>query len=89
MIRFIFASALACVLVIAPVAVRSASAQTAAPQATSTDRYVTVNGSRLHYLDWGAPTKPAMILIHGIARHAHTFDHIAPDFARDYHVVAY
>src|SRR5436190_17624620 len=53
-----------------------------------TDRFVTVNGLRIHYLEWGAATKPAMILLHGIAKHAHTFDHIAADFARDYHVLA-
>lgn len=58
------------------------------PATTSTDRYLTVNGLRLHYLDWGDSAKPAMILIHGIARHAHTFDHIAPEFARDYRVIA-
>jgi len=52
------------------------------------DRFITVNGLRLHYLDRGDPSKPAMILIHGIARHAHTFDHIAPVFARDYRVIA-
>ena len=57
-------------------------------QTTYADRYLTANGLRLHYLDWGDPAKPAMILIHGIARHAHTFDHIAPDFARDYRVIA-
>jgi pimeloyl-ACP methyl ester carboxylesterase len=54
----------------------------------STDREVTANGLRLHYLEWGDAAKPAMILLHGIARHAHTFDHIAPVFARDYHVLA-
>jgi pimeloyl-ACP methyl ester carboxylesterase len=53
-----------------------------------TDRFVTANGLRLHYLEWGDPAKPPMILLHGIARHAHTFDHIAPAFARDHHVVA-
>jgi pimeloyl-ACP methyl ester carboxylesterase len=52
------------------------------------DRYVTVNGLQLHYLEWGDPAKPPMILLHGIARHAHTFDHIAPHFARNYHVLA-
>jgi pimeloyl-ACP methyl ester carboxylesterase len=52
------------------------------------DRFVTVNGLRLHYLEWGDPAKPPMILLHGIARHAHTFDHIAPVFARDRHVLA-
>jgi esterase len=65
-----------------------ATAQTSSAPATYTDRYVTVNGLRLHYLEWGVATKPAMILLHGIAKHAHTFDHIADDFARDYHVLA-
>jgi len=52
------------------------------------DRYAVVNGLRLHYLEWGSPTKPTMILMHGIARHAHTFDHVVPELTRDYHVVA-
>src|SRR5262249_43940956 len=52
------------------------------------DRYATVGGLRLHYLDWGNPSRPPMILLHGIARHAHTFDHIAADYARDHHVIA-
>lgn len=64
----------------------AATAQTAA--ARYTDRYVTVNGLRLHYLEWGVATKPALILLHGISRHAHTFDHLAPGLARDYHVLA-
>jgi pimeloyl-ACP methyl ester carboxylesterase len=57
-------------------------------QAQYADRFVTVDGLRLHYLEWGDSTKPAMILLHGIARHAHTFDHIVPDLARDYRVLA-
>ena len=52
------------------------------------DRTVTVNGLRLHYLDWGGADKPAMVVIHGIERHAHTFDHIVPQFTRDYRVIA-
>jgi pimeloyl-ACP methyl ester carboxylesterase len=62
--------------------------QAGATPAAYVNRSVTVNGLRIHYLDWGNATKPPMILIHGIARHAHTFDHIAPHFARDYHVLA-
>jgi pimeloyl-ACP methyl ester carboxylesterase len=58
------------------------------PAAAYTDKFATVNGLRLHYLDWGNPRKPPLILIHGIARHAHTFDQIAPHFSRDYHVIA-
>jgi len=52
------------------------------------DRFLTVNGLRIHYLDWGAPEKPPLIMLHGIGRVAHTFDHIAPHFASKYHVMA-
>jgi len=62
-------------------------AQAPAP-AAYVDKYANVNGLRLHYLDWGSPEKPPMILLHGIARHAHTFDHLAPHFARNFHVLA-
>jgi pimeloyl-ACP methyl ester carboxylesterase len=52
------------------------------------DRFVTVDGLRIHYLDWGAPEKPPLIMLHGIGRVAHTFDHIAPHFVSRYHVMA-
>jgi pimeloyl-ACP methyl ester carboxylesterase len=54
----------------------------------ATDRFVTVNGLRLHYLEQGTADKPALILVHGNERHAHTFDHIVPEFARDYRIIA-
>ena len=59
-----------------------------AAQAPYQDRFVTVNGLRLHYLDWGAEGKQPFIMLHGIGRIAHTFDHIAPRFNKDYHVIA-
>jgi pimeloyl-ACP methyl ester carboxylesterase len=52
------------------------------------DRFVAVNGLRIHYLDWGSPEKQPLIMLHGIGRVAHTFDHIAPHFAANYHVMA-
>jgi esterase len=52
------------------------------------DKYIEVNGIRLHYLDWGANGKQPFIMLHGISRIAHQFDHIAPLFNRDYHVMA-
>jgi len=55
--------------------------------AAPSDRFLTVNGLRLHLVDWGG-TGPPLILLHGIARHAHTFDHIAPELGRKYHVLA-
>ncbi len=67
-------------------ALEEKTAKTAKPP--HADRYATVGGLRLHYLEWGESSRPAMILLHGIARHAHTFDHIAPEFARDHRVIA-
>jgi esterase len=52
------------------------------------DRFLTVDGLRIHYLDWGSSEKPPLIMLHGIGRIAHTFDHIAPHFASKYHVMA-
>ena len=59
-----------------------------ASHAQPVDRNVTVNGIRIHYLDWGTMGKQPLILLHGIARVAHTFDHLAPHFTANYHVIA-
>src|SRR3954470_5605496 len=59
-----------------------------AAQPAYQDRFVTVNGIRLHYLDWGSPDKPPFIMLHGISRVAHQFDHLAPAFALNHHVIA-
>jgi pimeloyl-ACP methyl ester carboxylesterase len=47
-----------------------------------------VNGLQLHTLEWGTAGKQPLIFLHGIARVAHNFDHIAPHFAAEYHAVA-
>jgi pimeloyl-ACP methyl ester carboxylesterase len=52
------------------------------------DRFVTVNGLRIHYLEWGSQDRQPLIMLHGIGRVAHTFDHIASHFASRYHVIA-
>src|SRR5471032_1391658 len=52
------------------------------------DRDVTVNGLRIHYLEWGTSGKQPLILLHGIARVAHTFDHLAPHFSQNHRVFA-
>jgi pimeloyl-ACP methyl ester carboxylesterase len=59
-----------------------------APKAQPADRFVSVNGLRIHYLDWGAADKPPLIMLHGIGRVAHTFDHIAAHFTSNRHVMA-
>src|SRR5579864_200881 len=66
------------------------SAGLGAQNATSgyQDRFVTVNGLRIHYLDWGGEGKTPFLMLHGIGRVAHSFDHIAPQFRDNYHVIA-
>jgi hypothetical protein len=52
------------------------------------DSFVTVNGLRIHYVDWGNPRATPLILIHGLDRVARTFDHLVPHFTARYHVIA-
>lgn len=52
------------------------------------DRFITANGLRIHYLDWGIGDREPLVLLHGIARVAHTFDHLAPHFTPSHHVIA-
>ncbi len=41
------------------------------------DRFVTVNGLRLRYRDWGGRGRP-LLALHGSAAHAHWWDPVAP-----------
>ena len=68
-------------------AVTMAQAPLVAPHSKPSSRFIVVNDLRLHYVDWGG-FGPPLILVHGLDRHAHTFDHIAPHFASRYRVIA-
>jgi esterase len=63
-------------------------APTGSPPRSFDDRVIEANGLSLHYLDWGTQGRQPFIMLHGISRTAHSFDHIAPHFNRDYHVIA-
>lgn len=52
------------------------------------DCYVTANGLRLHYLDWGNEAAPPLLLLHGGMQTAHTWDFFAASVCDRYHVVA-
>jgi pimeloyl-ACP methyl ester carboxylesterase len=52
------------------------------------DRTVEVAGCFIHYLRWGAPEQPGLVLVHGGAAHAHWWSFIAPQLAHDYQVLA-
>lgn len=53
-----------------------------------TDHWVTLNGIRFHYLDWGNPELPHMVLLHGGSLTAHTWDMAALLLRDRYHLVA-
>jgi pimeloyl-ACP methyl ester carboxylesterase len=55
---------------------------------TARDGFVELNGLRLHYLDHGSAGKPPLLLLHGMAMHAHTFDDNALAWNDAFHVVA-
>lgn len=43
---------------------------------------------RLHYVDWGNPGAPPLILQHGGRDHCRSWDWVAEELARDWHVIA-
>jgi pimeloyl-ACP methyl ester carboxylesterase len=43
---------------------------------------------RLNYVDWGNPSAPPMILIHGGRDHCRNWDWVAEQFRDDYHIIA-
>jgi pimeloyl-ACP methyl ester carboxylesterase len=43
---------------------------------------------RLHYVDWGNPDAPPLILLHGGRDHCRNWDWVAAALRRDYHVIA-
>lgn len=51
-------------------------------------RFVAVEGCSIHYLRWGDPARPGLMLIPPSGGHAHWFAHVAPLFADQFHVVA-
>jgi pimeloyl-ACP methyl ester carboxylesterase len=43
---------------------------------------------RLHYVDWGNPGAPPLILLHGGRDHCRNWDWVARDLRSDYHIIA-
>lgn len=43
---------------------------------------------RLHYVDWGNPDAPPLILQHGGRDHCRSWDWVAQELAKDWHVIA-
>ena len=49
---------------------------------------VTVDGAVIHYLAWGEPAAPPMVLVHGGAAHARWWEAIAPQLQQHHRVLA-
>ena len=56
------------------------------PPVVARDLFVEANGLRHHLVVRGSPSAPQVIMIHGLAGQAHTFDAIATLLAEKYHV---
>lgn len=52
------------------------------------DHTVEARGIAFHYLEWGDPASPPMVLLHGLTGHAHIWDHIAPQLSEQYRLLA-
>lgn len=57
------------------------------PAPTPTSHFFTSLRTRLHYLDWGNPSAPPLLLVHGGFDHGRSWDWTARALARDYHVI--
>jgi len=61
-------------------------------QSNSTDtsphksEFITVNGVRLHYLDWGGAGE-TLLFLHGMGDTAHIYDELAPKFTNQFRVL--
>ena len=57
-------------------------------ESPGTDRFAEVNGLRLHYREYGDPTGPPLVLLHGVAMEAHSWDRFAADLGSRYRILA-
>ncbi|MBI5289329.1 MAG: alpha/beta hydrolase [Chloroflexi bacterium] len=53
-----------------------------------TDGVVVINGLRLHYREYGDPKAPPLVLLHGVAMEAHSWDRFAADLGPRYRTLA-
>jgi len=52
------------------------------------DRSIVLRGRKFHYTEWGAPTAPPLVMLHGVTGHARTWDDEAAALAPRYRVLA-
>jgi pimeloyl-ACP methyl ester carboxylesterase len=60
----------------------------ASADATGKDRYITLNGLRAHYVEWGEPGRPVIVMLHGLRSYARTFAPLAARLAGSHRILA-
>ncbi len=55
---------------------------------TPASRHFYSKGLKLHYVDWGNPGAPTLLLVHGARDHCRSWDGIAAALRHDWHVIA-
>ena len=59
-----------------------------ASEAQPKDGEVKAGGLLFHFLEWGSPNHPTLLLLHGICQQCHSWDFISLALANQYHVIA-
>ena len=59
-----------------------------APRTEPRDATLPLRGFRLHYVEWGDPAAPPLVLLHGITGHARTWDTLSVALGEQWRVLA-
>lgn len=54
---------------------------------TYQDGWITLDGLNFHYTEWGSPSKPTILMLHGLNVQCHTWDPFARILQEKYHVL--
>jgi pimeloyl-ACP methyl ester carboxylesterase len=52
------------------------------------DKFVSLNGLRFHYREWGEPASPPLLLLHGVTGNARSWQRLAREMVGSFHVLA-
>jgi esterase len=52
------------------------------------DKFIAIDHLQLHYVEWGTPGNPPIVLLHGFQSNAHTWDTFSRAMADTYHILA-
>ena len=55
---------------------------------TGADHFVTLNGLQAHYVEWGDPQAPGIVLLHGLRSYARTWEPVAAALSDRYRLIA-